>query len=87
MLMRVPPYSMAQFFARIVMPRSFSMSFESMTRSAIFSWAAKVPDWRSRQSTSVVLPWSTCAMMAMFRIGRFAMRLRGLAGRKARQPG
>ena len=44
MLMRVPPYSMAQFFARIVMPRSFSMSFESMTRSAIFSCAAKVPD-------------------------------------------
>ena len=50
------------------MPRSRSMSFESITRSATFSCAAKVPDWRSSQSTSVVLPWSTWAMMAMLRI-------------------
>jgi hypothetical protein len=78
---------MAQFFARIVMPRSFSMSFESMTRSATFSWAAKVPDWRSRQSTRVVLPWSTCAMMAMFRIGRFAIELMGLSGKGRLRPG
>src|SRR5262245_210945 len=61
---------MAQFLARMVMPRSFSMAFESMMRSPIFSWAAKVPDCFSRQSTSVVLPWSTWAMMAMLRIGR-----------------
>ena len=52
------------------MPRSRSMSLESMTRSPIFSCAAKVPDCFSRQSTSVVLPWSTWAMMAMLRIGR-----------------
>src|SRR5213076_2813993 len=71
MLMRVPPYSMAQFLARMVMPRSRSMSLESMMRSPSRSWAAKVPDCFSRQSTSVVLPWSTCAMMAMLRIGRF----------------
>src|SRR5215469_17355346 len=71
MLMRVPPYSMAQFFARMVMPRSRSMSLESMMRSPRRSWAAKVPDCFSRQSTRVVLPWSTCAMMAMLRIGRF----------------
>ena len=32
MLMCVPSYSTAQFFARIVMPRSFSRSFESITR-------------------------------------------------------
>ena len=56
MLMRVPPYSIAQFLARMVMPRSRSMSLESMTRSPIFSCAAKVPDCLSRQSTSVVLP-------------------------------
>src|SRR6187399_447465 len=61
---------MAQFFARIVMPRSFSMALESMIRSPTFSCAAKVPDCLSRQSTSVVLPWSTWAMMAMLRIGR-----------------
>jgi hypothetical protein len=30
-----------------------------------------VPDCFNRQSTRVVLPWSTCAMMAMLRIGRF----------------
>jgi hypothetical protein len=29
---------------------------------------AKVPDWRSSWSTSVVLPWSTWAMMAMLRL-------------------
>ena len=61
---------MAQFLARMVMPRSFSMALESMIRSPIFSCAAKVPDCFSRQSTSVVLPWSTWAMMAMLRIGR-----------------
>ncbi len=56
MLMRVPPYSIAQFLARMVMPRSRSMSFESMMRSPMCSCAAKVPDCLSRQSTSVVLP-------------------------------
>jgi purine nucleoside phosphorylase len=30
--------------------------------------AAKVPDWRSSWSTRVVLPWSTCAMIAMLRM-------------------
>src|ERR1700722_2257935 len=71
MLMRVPPYSMAQFLARMVMPRSRSMSSESMTRSPTFSCAAKVPDCFRRQSTRVVLPWSTCAMIAILRMGRF----------------
>src|SRR5258708_1632537 len=70
MLMRVPPLWMAKFFGRMVIPRSRSMSLESITRSAIFSWEAKVPDCLSRQSTRVVLPWSTWAMMAMLRIGR-----------------
>ena len=37
-------------------------------RSPICSCRAKVPDCFSSQSTSVVLPWSTWAMMAMLRI-------------------
>ena len=53
---RVPPYWMAQFLARIVMPRSFSRSLLSITRSVIAWWAAKVPDWRRSWSTRVVLP-------------------------------
>src|SRR5476651_2578178 len=51
------------------MPRSFSRSLESMTRSTTASLERKVPDWRSIASTSVVLPWSTWAMMAMLRMG------------------
>src|SRR5450432_2152088 len=52
----------------MVMPFSFSKSIESIRRSSDDScWLArKVPDCLSRQSTSVVLPWSTCAMMAIF---------------------
>src|SRR5665213_1739528 len=52
----------------MVMPRSRSRSLESMTRSVTASLARKVPDWRSMASTRVVLPWSTCGMMAMLRI-------------------
>src|SRR5664279_4347029 len=57
------------FFARIVIPRSLSRSLLSMIRSApdIASFARNVPDCFRRQSTSVVLPWSTCAMIAMLR--------------------
>ena len=50
------------------MPRSFSRSLESMTRSATASFERKVPDWRSMASTRVVLPWSTWAMMAILRM-------------------
>jgi hypothetical protein len=68
MLMCVPFQVTAQFLARMVMPRSRSMSLLSITRSATFSFSRKVPLWRSSWSTSVVLPWSTWAMMAMLRI-------------------
>src|SRR5437879_4966771 len=51
----------------MVMPRSRSRSFESITRSSMCSCAANVPDWASSLSTSVVLPWSTWAMIAMLR--------------------
>src|SRR4051794_24200706 len=57
------------------MPRSRSWSIESITRSDTSSCAAKTPDWRSIASTSVVLPWSTCAMIATLRMSvRVAMR-------------
>src|SRR5688572_14009426 len=58
---------MAVFFARMVMPRSRSSGLESITRSAMSLRASSVPDWRRSWSTSVVLPWSTWAMMAMLR--------------------
>src|SRR5213079_258584 len=50
------------------MPRSRSKSFESITRSMTASLARKIPLCLSMASTSVVLPWSTWAMMAMLRI-------------------
>ncbi len=49
------------------MPRSRSMSFESITRSCTAWFSRKVPDCLSIPSTSVVLPWSTCAIMAILR--------------------
>src|SRR4051794_17350317 len=50
------------------MPRSRSWSIESMTRSVGVSCSVNTPDWRSMASTSVVLPWSTCAMIATLRM-------------------
>jgi len=67
MLSFVAPYWTAVFLARIVMPRSRSWSIESMTRSVSAAPSRKAPDWRSIASTSVVLPWSTWAMMATLR--------------------
>src|SRR5579862_5554313 len=71
MLMRVSPASPCQstevHLARMVMPRSRSWSLESMARSACASLARNAPDWASSWSTSVVLPWSTWAMMAILR--------------------
>ena len=68
MFIFVPFQLMETFFESIVMPRSLSSSLLSNTKSELF--------WPSRKrcpasiilSTSVVLPWSTCAMMAMFLI-------------------
>src|ERR1051326_886735 len=52
----------------MVIPRSSSNSLESLTGSITCSLARKVPLCCSMASTSVVLPWSTCAMMAILRI-------------------
>ena len=53
--------------ARMVIPRSFSRSVESIARSSTRWLSRKVPDWRNSWSTSVVLPWSTWAMIATLR--------------------
>ncbi len=66
-LMRVSCHSTEVHFARIVIPRSFSRSFESIARSSTRWLSRKVPDWRKSWSTSVVLPWSTCAIIAILR--------------------
>src|SRR5712671_7859196 len=53
------------------MPRSRSRSFESIMRSATASFSRKIPLCLSMASTSVVLPWSTCAMIAILRMLSF----------------
>ena len=67
MLMRVSFQLSEVTLARMVMPRSRSRSFESMARSATFWLSRKEPDWDSRRSISVVLPWSTWAIIAILR--------------------
>ena len=62
------------FLARMVMPFSRSRSVESMTRSST-SWLARnAPVCQSMASTSVVLPWSTWAMIAALRSGAADMK-------------
>ena len=56
----------AVFFESIVIPRSFSRSPESITLSWTTWFSLNVPDCLSIWSTKVVLPWSTCAMIAIF---------------------
>ncbi len=68
MLILVPLYSTAVFFARIVIPRSFSMAFESIARSCNCVLAFNVCDCFNSSSTRVVFPWSTWAIIATFRI-------------------
>ena len=50
------------------MPRSRSRSLESMMRICCTWFSRNTLAWESMASTSVVLPWSTCAMMAMLRM-------------------
>jgi hypothetical protein len=56
----------AIFYKEIVIPRSFSRSIESITLSSTILWESNVPLCFKRPSTKVVLPWSTCAIIAMF---------------------
>ncbi len=61
-------YVIEMFLDNIVMPRSRSWSLLSSTRSSTCWFSRKTPAVYSRRSTSVVLPWSTCAMMATLRM-------------------
>ena len=79
MLMVSPPWRTAVFLARIVMPFSRSRSPESITRSATFALARNAPDCHSMASTSVVLPWSTCATMATLRRSSLVAMAAGVA--------
>ena len=65
------------------MPRSRSRSLLSITRSTTRSLARKMPLWCSIASTSVVLPWSTCATMATLRRQRVGDTRPGFLRRKA----
>ena len=56
MLILVSSQRTAVFFDRMVMPRSRSSGFESITRSVSRSLARNTPAWRSIWSTSVVFP-------------------------------
>src|SRR3989304_5695390 len=67
MLIFTSSYRTAAFFARIVIPFSRSRSVESRARSGSSNRESSWPDCRSMASTSVVLPWSTCAMIATLR--------------------
>ena len=62
------------------MPFSRSRSIESITRSATSWFARKAPDCHSIASTSVVLPWSTCATIATLRM---SSRARGIVVRRS----
>ncbi len=81
MLIFVSPHCTERFLARIVIPRSRSIGFESITRSSTCWLSRKVPACRSIWSTRVVLPWSTCAMMAMLRIDIYSSSSGGRAPR------
>ena len=65
-LIFVPLYMTAVFLERIVIPRSRSMALLSMTRSATSWFSRNTPLCFKSSSTRVVLPWSTCAMIATF---------------------
>src|SRR5438477_10059176 len=65
--MRVPCQRIEVTLDRMVMPRSRSRSLESMARSATRWLSRKEPACCRSRSTSVVLPWSTWAMIATLR--------------------
>ena len=59
MLIRVPWYMTAVFFARMVIPFSRSKALESRINSPTAWFSRKTRLCLSMPSTSVVLPWST----------------------------
>src|SRR5208282_157738 len=83
-LMRVSFQTSEVALARIVMPRSRSRSLESSTRSTTRWFSRNEPDCCSSRSTSVVLPWSTWAMMAILRSFMECRTLNRYGPRRAR---
>lgn len=75
MLIFLSLYVTAVFLDKIVIPRSRSRSLESMMRSSTFSFSRNTLLCANMESTSVVFPWSTCAMMAMLRISSLGTAL------------
>ena len=71
MLILTPPWETEAFLARIVMPRSRSRGLVSMISAPTCWWARKTWPCINSASTSVVLPWSTWAMIARFRMALF----------------
>jgi len=67
----------------MVIPRSFSMSLESITRSSLPPRVSNVPDCSSSLSTRVVLPWSTCAIIAILRNFSMLMFITQIITRKS----
>ena len=61
-------YTTEMFLDRMVMPRSRSWSLLSSTRSSTCWFSRNTPLAYNRRSTMVVLPWSTCAIMATLRM-------------------
>ena len=59
-------YITAVFLERMVIPRSLSISLESITRSATSWFSRNTPLCFKSSSTKVVLPWSTWAIIATF---------------------
>ena len=75
MLIFTPLYITDVFFDKIVIPLSFSRSFESITLSCTCSLSLKTWLCLSKASTNVVFPWSTCAIIATFLIFLFSIFL------------
>ena len=73
MLILISPYIRAMFLAKMVIPRSRSRSLESRMHSPCSCDSRNWPLDFSRQSTRVVLPWSTWAIIAMFRMSNRRM--------------
>jgi len=64
----IPSSTTEQFLAEMVMPLSFSRSMESITLSSISLPTLNTPLCLNMASTSVVFPWSTWAIIAIFLI-------------------
>ena len=66
MFILTPFQLMETFLERMVMPRSRSRSLESSTSPLLSCPSRNSLPASIILSTNVVLPWSTCAMIAMF---------------------